>query len=519
MNERDIFYRAFHEYKKQTSEDKNIKRQCDQIISSPNDEDSLEMVRTYCVIEEDWILILEKGMDYVEKAIAEERQFIRKQGEVVPIEKIRHVSVDTVTHLARHSELITKEPEEDQTLTPEKLFMSENLSDFAVYENRFLYMLLCYARDFIGERLDKIIEFGRTFKMKGKVSKRVKTGKKSLVFLSELSFEDKNDPLSQTFSASTALIERIETMQRYVVALLNTPLMREVSKAPMIKPPITRTNVLRMNVNFRMALEMYCQLAEYDKPGYSIEKIKSTMRPFSDALIEEQSQIISLQQFLYYKYANKLSDSLWENYQAEEKKRKDEDKIRLKKQAEALKKKIKETGAGYEEYVVVLEKQLEGYETNLNELILARQKIDNLNGKVEQLEGNVMAAQAKCADLTAEVAVKEQEKIALIQQNNEKISQIEAQYNVDLKAATDEYQKQKEQAQEQIRQEKDKNVILKAQLHGIRNQHGLITDEEDFTSKERFLELEAEFDAFEKLLKKQWGYTKKRIRRDILRRK
>ena len=160
MSEWNVFYRAFLDYKKKTAEDKNIKRLCDSIKAASTDDDCLESVRTYCVIDEDWIQIIEEGMDHVEKAVRAERQFIRKQGEVVPIEKLKHVSTDTVTHLARHSELITTEPLDDEVLTPEKLYMAENLSDFAVYENRFLYMLLCYLRDFINIRLDKILELG-----------------------------------------------------------------------------------------------------------------------------------------------------------------------------------------------------------------------------------------------------------------------------------------------------------------------------------------------------------------------
>ena len=80
-----------------------------------------------------------------------------------------------------------------------------------------------------------------------------------------------------------------------------------------------------------------------------------------------------------------------------------------------------------------------------------------------------------------------------------------------------------EQMQEQVqtmsaekeRSEKER-ILAQAQLHGLRQQHGLITSEDDFTSKERFLELEAEFKAFEQLFETQWKYTKKRIWKEIL---
>ena len=55
-------------------------------------------------------------------------------------EKVKNVSKDSVAHLARHSNLITRY-EEGEDIIPDRLYTVERLSDYAVYENRFLYML------------------------------------------------------------------------------------------------------------------------------------------------------------------------------------------------------------------------------------------------------------------------------------------------------------------------------------------------------------------------------------------
>ena len=98
----------------------------------------------------------------MEKAIAEERQFIRNNGEVVPIEKVKRVSRDSVEHLSRHSNLITKKSTGDN-LIPEQLYTVERLNDYAVYENRFLYMLLTYLNEFIGMRYMRILDLTNTY--------------------------------------------------------------------------------------------------------------------------------------------------------------------------------------------------------------------------------------------------------------------------------------------------------------------------------------------------------------------
>ena len=75
MDGMNVFYRAFLEYKKRTEADKNIRKMRDALQSAATDKDELEAIRLSCEIDEDWIKIIEEGMEHVEKAIQEERQY------------------------------------------------------------------------------------------------------------------------------------------------------------------------------------------------------------------------------------------------------------------------------------------------------------------------------------------------------------------------------------------------------------------------------------------------------------
>ena len=57
---------------------------------------------------------------------------------------------------------------------------------------------------------------------------------------------------------------------------------------------------------------------------------------------------------------------------------------------------------------------------------------------------------------------------------------------------------------------------MRGELNAIRAQHGQMTPSEDYTSRERFLELEAQYEAFHEYFKEQWKLTKKQIRKEIL---
>ena len=53
-------------------------------------------------------------------------------------------------------------------------------------------------------------------------------------------------------------------------------------------------------------------------------------------------------------------------------------------------------------------------------------------------------------------------------------------------------------------------------FNSLRNEHGLITVDNDFTTKMKFEELEAQYNAFKKLFKNEWKKTKRKIRSNIL---
>ena len=128
-----------------------------------------------------------------EGAIKQERQFIHASGEVLPIEKVKHVSKESVAHLARHSNLITKE-KRDGGMIPDRLYSVEKQSDYAVYENRFLYMLLCLLRDFITVRYERISALSCRYDGALRLRKTVVTNGRTLTYSVDLREERRDDP-------------------------------------------------------------------------------------------------------------------------------------------------------------------------------------------------------------------------------------------------------------------------------------------------------------------------------------
>lgn len=626
MSNLNNYYRAFKNYRKETLDNNVCERDRIAIATSNAENDVLQATKYLCHIDEEWIKTIEEGLEFVEKAVAEERQFIRTQGEVVEIEKVKKISKDSVEHLARHSEMITHVPENpDDDLVPDKLYMVEKLSDYAVYENRFLYMMLCYLRDFINYRLEKIEKLRSSYVVDLSINKEVTSKKRTLILETKIHEERQDNPFPIPDSQSADLIQRIKNCNQIVMSLLNTDLMVQVAKAPMIKPPITKTNVLKMNNNFKRSLALYDYVASYRGEGYTYEEVKIDLAPYSDKMADELAEAFNLPVFLSYKYGNDIEEYLENEYLKEERLRKEEEARKLVEQIQRLKKRALESNKTMEEYMLLLEKRNKMLERDSEELTLAKHEIEKLNAVIEQLNSEIEALNRRIEELEAtieekireinylnqkyiedmarvkkehELAIKllneaheneinalneahEEEIEDLIDKHNEAMLDLKEQHALDRQSLIDKYEEQvndlttqltdikveydemkedydnqvlvlnqkvselnnkqrqlvktcedkvNEMKNECLKQIEDSDLLTNnkilemtrikdlavSELDAIRIQQGKLTPSLDYTSRERFLEIEAEFEVFKKFYNEQWKLTKKQIRQEIL---
>lgn len=464
MSNLDTLYRAFAEFRKVTSENHDCALQRNLVARTDSNNDFVETVRYTCVVDEDWVNAIEEGMVHVEKAIAEERQFIRNNGEVVPIEKVKRVSRDSVEHLAKHSDLITKAPPEGEPAIPDQLYTVERLSDYAVYENRFLYMLLKYLEQFISLRYNNIVELANTYRGKLNIDKSLKTGGQNVKFKVELSEERRNDPLLSELNPNKTIIERIAMLYKMVAHYLSVPLMLEVAKAPMLRPPITITNVLRMNHNFRGAMKLYEFVSSYDKPGYSAEKQVKKINPFPDIPADEFAEVEALASYLAYQYGMGVKDVLREAYNKEEEKRKSEDEKKKLKKLAALRKKITESGGDPEEYMLLLESRNRALEADRAHLAAARTEIEKLKEEINSLDAQIERLTLLAEDRASEI-------VALNNKHKNELSTLQAAHEEEqnsLKAIFADELKEQEQRHlekvEEIKTEHQAELTVKDEI-------------------------------------------------------
>lgn len=604
MSSLDSYYRAFKDYRKQTVNSPNCVKDRKSIADSNPEQDRLESMKYLCTIEEDWVAAIEEGLVYVEKAVAEERQFIRTNGEIVPIEKVRKISKDSVEHLAKHSDMITHVPEDEaDPLIPDELYMVEKLSDYAVYENRFLYMMLCYVRNFIEYRLENIEELRRTYVGDFSINKEVVTRKRHITIETKVHDERHDNPFPVADESSASLIQRIEDCRQIIDALLKTELLTQVAKAPMIKPPIVKTNVLKMNNNFKRALALYDYIASYKGLGYTYEEVKYNFAPYTEKVADEIAEAANLQVFLAYKVGNDIENVLETTYNEEEVRRKEEEKKKLVQRIQRLKKRALESNKTLEEYMLLLEERNRQLEKDSEELARVKLEVEKLIRDIDALNAEKEELNRRMEGLKAEIEQKEREIAELNQKYLEDMAAAKAEYESGLNALAEEHEareaelkeefademaakieehraevdalngeiesanfryeqaaeefnakteeinrklsemetieqryddeyaaKQQElearledklkageaKCSEEVKAAREEAALIRGELDGMRAAQGLMTPSTEYTSRERFLELEAAYMAFHKFFKSQWELTKKEIRKTVL---
>lgn len=518
----DIIHRGYAAYLEEAEKAEVTGKIRRDYLRSDGKGEKCDTILSTCEIQTDWIEHIESALPMIERAIRENRQFILREGDTVPIEKARRVSKTSVEHLARHSQLITREPEPGEDIIPEKILMTENVSTYAVYENRFLYMLLCYIRDFSEIKYTKICENANLFSTVLELDKNITDKSKKICLqlkYKEISTETRD---SEEDGKQKNGLERIKNILTYADALLKTGLMLEVASAPPVKPPISRTNVLLQNTCFAAALELYDYLVAYNGDGYTIKELYRQEGSLSEFARNDYANVAELISYLSYRNGG-FYEELEERYNREQENIKARERAERDKKIAELKEKIKTEDKNIIEYLLALEEKCADAQEQINSFAESR----NMLRQAEEMMAEAEEIRAAADRETDAIKTELRRRRDLERLNEEKHrAQLESasadllRKDNELKKAALNYREETEKLKDGF--EKEYSVLLeKYQLLCARTRAKELAEndageQEDFTEKESFAMLEAEYAAFKKYFDTQWKKAKKRIRREQL---
>lgn len=219
----------------------------------------------------DWVDIIESTLPHLDNIVRNPRKFIVIEEDIVDISLARAISTESVKHLAQHTNLISS-VDKDGMVTPNKILNTTKEESFEVYENRFIYTLLKNLSQFVTRRLEAIkAAYINDHVLQLDVDTSVFTGKTRVFYNLELIASLPFNEVETMQKEDMTVVERIAKMQRIINEFLGSPFAKQMVNSAPVRPPITRTNVILKNPDFKKALVLWQFIESYTKTGFAVE--------------------------------------------------------------------------------------------------------------------------------------------------------------------------------------------------------------------------------------------------------
>ena len=237
----------------------------------------------------EWLDIMEETIRYIDNILRNPNRFIINEEEVVKVELARRITVDSIKHLARNTNLIQKYDKKTGDIKPSKILNINKEENFNTYENRFIYSLIKNMKAYINFK-KKAIEGITNAKDDKKIKYNAETRVGSTKYNLMLSLDSSIDTNSKDENNVENILKRVEKVDNKVTDLMSTELYRTIDKLhiTLVTSPIKKTNVILKNTNFQYAVRLWNYMQEHMGPDTSNfkdskeEKVEGKIKDYSD---------------------------------------------------------------------------------------------------------------------------------------------------------------------------------------------------------------------------------------------
>lgn len=282
---------------------------------------------------------------------------------------------------------------------------------FAIYENRVLLTLIHKALMFVDDKYSKMKDVPNDSYNNITMNRHLELNQQKIDF--SVNYVNENhESLAEDLDVedieSLSDFDRIRRIRQGLNECLATPLMKEIAKEPQVKPPLTQTNLLKENPNFKKAVELWSFLDTYKKQGFELvgEEFNGKM---TDENKEDVYLAMEFQHFMMSITTNPaLRKMLQEKYEEEN---------ALAKEEADRPEKVKE---------MVLEAQIEAER---------KEEIEKLTAEITELKQKI-AEQKQKIEGQANIIKTQEGKIAALENERESHAKQVEQMNADFAEKT-----------------------------------------------------------------------------------
>lgn len=235
----------------------------------------LHVYKDYEKVEYDfeWLNIMEETIRYLDNILRNPNKFIINEEDVIKIELAKRVTVESIKHLSRNTNLIQDYNKKTGDVRPSKILNISKEESFETYENKFIYSLIQNMKFYI-DRKKKSMQAGGSYKNDKKLeySATTNVGKEKV----DMNFtinskvqENKNKDMEE-------INKRIDDLELHIKDLCTSDVYKAIDKKhiSLVTSPIKKTNVIIKNVNFQYALRLWNYMQEHTDDDVKDEKNK-----------------------------------------------------------------------------------------------------------------------------------------------------------------------------------------------------------------------------------------------------
>lgn len=268
--------------------------QAKDFLAKINSKLEMDIKKDQIVENDEWLDMVEFTIPYIEKALIKQIKQIVTEEEIIKIELIKKVTVESVKHLTKNVNFVDQYDQQSGEVIPKKILNAYKEETFMTYENRFLFTLIRLIEDFIYLR-EKAAETD----YKGKNYQRAKYRAEAKLRKEKICVDlDYSAETSVSAKKSSATAERIKNLRKSIKMLKNTELYQILASKRVVpvKAPLKMTNVLLKNVNFQYAVKLWNYLSDQMEMKDKSEKLNREYeeKGLSKTLVDEDIFLMHL---------------------------------------------------------------------------------------------------------------------------------------------------------------------------------------------------------------------------------
>lgn len=277
------------------SEDKHLRKQVDKT--------------EYKKFDEDWIVKIESFFPSLNQIISNIRNTLKYEEEILPVERTRRTSNESIRHILRNTKYI-KDINEDDEVYPSKVLNTVSELDYGIYENRLIMTLIDRLYHYLHRRIEAINQHIHGYRQSNVLLKNeFMIGEAKYHISFELNAKETFDS-SDIDEHNKRILERTASAFKVVSRMYHSDFMRIMMRHKKVVPPILKTQMIQKNPDFRNAYTLWLYLDRLNVLDYHLQLQENEIK-FNKDYIESIDKSLMMIFSTIYTHSN-LGRSVFE---------------------------------------------------------------------------------------------------------------------------------------------------------------------------------------------------------------